>query len=257
MYFETHAHYNNKRFNEDRDELLATMHALGIDYCVTVGYDIRSSKVSIDLANKYDYIYATVGVHPHDVEQLTDNDIETLRQLAKEKKVVAIGEIGFDYYYEHSSKENQHRFFLAQLNLAKELDMPVVIHSRDASGDMLDMLKSVNLPTRNGKGAGVMHCFSESLDMAKKYVNMGYFLGISGVVTYNNAKKLVEVVENIPLESLFIETDCPYLAPVPNRGKRNDSLNLKYVVDVIAKIKGISHEEVAKITKNNAERFFF
>lgn len=203
------------------------------------------------MAEKYDYIYAAVGVHPHELYDMSSQTIDKLRKLSEHKKVVAIGEIGLDYYYDTHPREFQRFWFIQQLRLAEETGLPVVIHSREASQDTFDIIE------RSKVRRGSIHCYSGSAEMAKEYVKMGFHIGVGGVVTFPNAKKLVEVVEAIPLESILIETDCPYLSPVPNRGKRNDSRNLKYVVDKIAEIKGVTPEKVSEITKNNAMTLFF
>ena len=203
------------------------------------------------MADKYDYIYAAVGVHPHELYDMSSQTIDKLRKLSEHKKVIAIGEIGLDYYYDTHPREFQRFWFIQQLRLAEETGLPVVIHSREASQDTFDIIE------RSKVRRGSIHCYSGSAEMAKEYVKMGFHIGVGGVVTFSNAKKLVEVVEAIPLESILIETDCPYLSPVPNRGKRNDSRNLKYVVDKIAEIKGVTPEKVAEITKNNAMTLFF
>ena len=216
MYFESHAHYDDKRFREDREKLLELLPSCGIDHVVNIGCDLASSKESIRLAEKYDYIYASVGVHPHDVSEMTSQTIEELRRLAAHEKVVAIGEIGLDYYYDFSPRELQQFWFRQQLRLAESVNKPVIIHSRDASQETFDIIKSS--PIRRG----VIHCYSGAWQMAKDYVDMGFFIGVGGVVTFSNAKKLVEVVDKIPIEKILIETDSPYLAPNPNRGKRND-----------------------------------
>ncbi len=202
------------------------------------------------MADKYDYIYAAVGVHPHELYDMSSQTIDKLRKLSEHKKVVAIGEIGLDYYYDTHPREFQRFWFIQQLRLAEETGLPVVIHSREASQDTFDIIE------RSKVRRGSIHCYSGSAEMAKEYVKMGFHIGVGGVVTFPNAKKLVEVVEAIPLESILIETDCPYLSPVPNRGKRNDSRNLKHIVDKIAEIKGVTPEKVAEITKNNAETLF-
>jgi len=253
MFFESHAHYDSKKFS-DRDKILLSLD--NVSHVVNVGCDLGSSKTSIELSKKYSFVYATVGFHPHNVKDMTDSDLEKLGALSKEEKVVAIGEIGLDYHYDFSPRDVQKQRFAEQLELAKKVGLPVVIHSREASKDIFDTLKNAGLSKRDGKGAGVLHCFSESAEMAKEYVKLGYCLGIGGVITYNNAKQLVKVVEETPIESLLVETDCPYLSPVPNRGKLNDSMNLKYIVDKIAEIKNMSSEDVAKVTSDNAKRLF-
>lgn len=251
MYFESHAHYDDRRFEADRDELLSLLPSCGIDYIINSASNMKSSRSGVKLAEKYEYIYAAVGVHPHEIYKMTDKTIEELRRMAGHKKVVAIGEIGLDYYYDKNPREEQRVWFKKQLILAKELNIPVIIHARDASQECFDIIKE------SGVRDGVIHCYSGSEQMAVDYVEMGYYIGIGGVLTFSNAKKLVEVVEAIPLDKILIETDAPYLTPVPNRGQRNDSRNLEYVVKKIAEIKKISPEEVAIITKNNGKRLFF
>lgn len=251
-YFESHAHYDDKRFKEDREDLLRELlPACGVSHVINIGCDVKSSEMSVHMAEKYDYIYAAVGVHPHELYDMSSQTIDKLRKLSEHKKVVAIGEIGLDYYYDTHPREFQRFWFIQQLRLAEETGLPVVIHSREASQDTFDIIE------RSKVRRGSIHCYSGSAEMAKEYVKMGFHIGVGGVVTFPNAKKLVEVVEAIPLESILIETDCPYLSPAPNRGKRNDSRNLKYVVDKIAEIKGVTPEKVAEITKNNAETLFF
>lgn len=250
MYFDSHAHYDDERFDEDRVELLTKLPLEGVAYVVNAAASMESSHSSVELANTYEYIYAAVGVHPHEVESMTNKDIDTLRELTKKPKVVAIGEIGLDYYYDFSPRELQRQWFNAQLELTKELDLPVVIHSRDACQETFDMIKV------SGVKSGVIHCFSGSKELAKEYVKRGFHIGIGGALTFKNARKTVEVVETIPLEYILIETDCPYLTPVPHRGKRNDSSYLGHVVDKIAEIKNISAEEVANVTSNNAKKLF-
>ncbi len=250
-YFESHAHYDDRRFKQDREELLGELlPACGVSHIINIGCDVKSSEMSVRMADKYDYIYAAVGVHPHELYDMSSQTIDKLRKLSEHEKVVAIGEIGLDYHYDTHPREYQRFWFIQQLRLAEETGLPVVIHSREASQDTFDII------SRSKVRRGSIHCYSGSAEMAKEYVKMGFHIGIGGVVTFPNAKKLVEVVEAIPLESIVIETDCPYLSPAPNRGKRNDSSNLKYVVKKIAEIKGVTEEIVAEITKKNAESIF-
>lgn len=251
MYFESHAHYDDGRFKNDREEILNLLPSCGIDYVINVGCDMKSSRESIKMAEKYDYIYAAVGVHPHDAENMKESDLDEIRQMSNHKKVVAIGEIGLDFYYDNSPRDVQRYWFKRQLEIVKELNKPVIIHSRDASQETFDIIKE------SGVKKGVIHCYSGSAQMAMDYVKMGFYIGVGGVVTFSNAKKLVEVVEAIQLEQILIETDSPYLSPIPNRGKRNDSRNLQFVVKKIAKIKDIGPEKVANITKLNAKQLFF
>lgn len=252
MYFESHAHYDDKRFHEDREALLGSLlPAAGVDTVINIGCDIKSSETSIRLAEKYPYVYASVGVHPHEVGDMNSQSIEKLKKLSAHPKAVAIGEIGLDYYYDFNPRELQRFWFRQQLRLAEEVGMPVVIHSRDAAQETFEIIEASKVRK------GVIHCYSGALPMARDYVDMGFTIGIGGVVTFSNAKKLLEVVEGIPMERILIETDSPYLAPNPNRGKRNDSRNLKYVVEKIAEIKGISPESVAEASARNAKSLFF
>lgn len=250
MYFESHAHYDDERFDEDRDTLLASFPAEGIETVVNASSDIKSSKASVALSEKYPFFYAAVGVHPHEVENITEADIDELRELSKHPKVVAIGEIGLDYYYDLSPRDLQRHWFKRQLELADELKMPVIIHSRDAAQECFDIIKNSNV--RNG----VIHCYSGSAEMAEEYIKMGFYIGVGGSLTFKNNKKGVETVERIPIEKILIETDSPYLAPVPYRGKRNDSRLLKYVVERISQIKNIPENDICNITKNNAQNLF-
>jgi len=250
MYFDSHAHYDDERFEEDRESLLESLKEKGVDFVVNAAADMSSCYTSLALAEKYSFIYSSIGVHPHDVKDLTEADLAEMKQLAAHRKVVAIGEIGLDYYYDNSPREAQRTWFMKQLLLAKELDLPVIIHSRDASQETFDLI------VESGVKEGVIHCFSGSYELAKEYVKRGFYIGIGGSLTFKNARKTVEVVEGIELSKILIETDCPYLTPVPHRGKRNDSSYLKYVVQKIAEIKGISEDEVARISCQNAKLLF-
>lgn len=248
---DTHSHYNDEAFDEDRDELLAGLPGKGIDRIVNIAVDIESSKECIALADKYDYIYATVGVHPSNVHESEGDYIEQLKNLAKHDKVVAIAEIGLDYYWSTEYKEKQKEDFVSQLGLAKELGLTAVIHSRDAAKDSFDILKAYAKDLNI-----VMHCYSYSLEMAKEYLKLGFFFGIGGVATYKNASKLKEVIEYLPMESMVLETDCPYLSPVPFRGKRNESSYIPYIVNAISDIKAFSPEYVIEKTSENAHRLY-
>ncbi len=250
MIFDTHAHYDDEIFNEDRYSLIEEMHQNGICNIINVGADMASSKASIELAEKYDFIYAAVGVHPHDADNMTDKDIEILADYANLTKVVAIGEIGLDYHYDLSSRDNQKYWFEKQLKLAHRLDLPVIIHSREATQETFDIIKKSNVRK------GVIHAFSGSLEFAKLYTEMGFYIGVGGVVTFKNAKKLVEVVKNIDLNKILLETDAPYLSPVPVRGTRNNSQNIRYVAEKIGDIKQISPEIVVEKTRENANVVF-
>ena len=250
MYFDSHAHYDDERFDEDRETLIESLKEKGVDFVVNAAADMKSCHTSLQLAEKYPFIYSSVGVHPHDVKDLTETDIEEMRELAKHKKVVAIGEIGLDYYYDNSPREEQRIWFKRQLQLAKELNLPVIIHSREASQETFDIIME------SGVKEGVIHCFSGSYELAKEYVKKGFYIGVGGSLTFKNAKKTVKVVEGIGLEHIVIETDCPYLTPVPHRGERNDSSYLKFVVQKIAQIKGISEAEVKMVSSQNAKKLF-
>ncbi len=254
MIFDSHAHYNDEKFSEDRDLLLSSMRENGIGYIVNVGSDIHATADSIALAEAYDFIYAAAGVHPSDIACLDETTFAWLRDQLSHPKVVAVGEIGLDYYWdkEPEVRELQKVWFRRQLDLAREANLPVIIHSRDAAEDTLKMMKEAH-----AEGIpGVIHCFSYSKELAMEYVKMGYYIGIGGVVTFNNAKKLKEVAAVIPMEHMLLETDCPYLSPVPYRGKRNSSLYLPYVVEQIASLREMTAEEVIEITECNARRFY-
>ena len=252
MIFDTHAHDDDEAFDEDRDLLLSSLHEAGIDYVVNVAASMESCDTTLELIHRYEFMYGALGVHPSETVGLTEADMEFIKAHAPDEKVVAIGEIGLDYYWPEPDKEIQKKWFVRQLALAKEVKLPVIIHSRDASRDTLDILQQEYA----GKGEGIIHCYSYSVETAKDYLDMGFYFGIGGVVTFSNAKKLKETVEMIPLSSIVLETDCPYLSPVPNRGKRNSSRNLPYVVSAIAGLKGISEEEVIRTTEENAKRVF-
>ena len=252
MIFDTHAHYDDKQFDEDREALLASFKEQGIEFVVNVGADIATSKTTIELAKKYPFIYGAIGVHPNEVAELNEEKMQWLKDMTSLEKIVAIGEIGLDYYWKEPEPAIQKQWFERQLELAREVNLPVIIHSRDATKDTVDMMQAL----KAGYIGGVIHCYSYSKETAKTFLDMGYYFGIGGIVTFNNAKKLKEVVEYLPLESIVLETDCPYLAPVPNRGKRNSSLNLPYVVDEIARIKNIDQETVMNVTMQNAKNLY-
>ena len=258
MIFESHAHYDDRQFDVDRETLLENLPFQNVGVIVNVGSDIRSSKESITLAHQYDYIYAAIGVHPDEVDTMKEADMEELSHMAKEDKVVAIGEIGLDYFRKEGNayKSVQKEWFCRQLDLAKEIEKPVIIHSRDAAEDTIQILRDFRKENPQIENPGVIHCYSYSPELAKEYVAMGFYIGIGGVVTFKNAKKLVETVAQIPLERILVETDSPYLCPEPNRGKRNDSSQIRYVMDRIADIRGIAPEEVEKQTDMNARKMY-
>lgn len=252
MIFDTHAHYDDEQFDIDRDELLASMREAGVDHIVDVGASIETTRKALDLAHRYDFIYAAVGVHPSDVEELNEDNIELLREWSTDGRCVAIGEIGLDYHWPDPAPDVQKKWFKRQLQLAREVRLPVIIHSRDAASDTIDIMKEEHAE----EIGGVVHCFSYSKEIAKICVDMGFYIGVGGVITFKNGKKLKEVVEQTPIEHILLETDSPYLSPEPFRGKRNSSLNLPYVIEAIADIKGISKEEVIRRTSENAKRMY-
>ena len=252
MIFDTHAHYDDEAFDEDRDEVLTSLRKRGVGTVVNVGASMEGSRRSVSLSEEYEFVYSAVGVHPDEVGELREEDMEWMREQLQKPKVVAVGEIGLDYYWDKEGHDLQKKWFLRQLKLAKELKKPVIIHSREAAADTMELLKA----NYHGEMPMVMHCYSYSPEMAREYRKMRLYLGIGGVLTFKNAKKLKETVLESPMEYLLLETDCPYLAPVPNRGKRNDSGMLKYVVQELAALKGITPEEVIRITEENARRFY-
>lgn len=252
MIFDSHAHYDDEAFDEDRETLLSHMRENGVGYIVNVGASLRGAKASTELAALYPHVYAAVGVHPDHAGDLDEEKMEWLAGLCREPKTVAVGEIGLDYYWDKESHDLQKKWFVRQLALAKEAELPIVVHSREAAKDTFDIIKEEHA----GSTGGVIHCYSGSREMARDYLNLGYYIGVGGVVTFKNARVLKEVVEYVPLESILTETDCPYLAPVPFRGKRNHSGYISYVIEAIAAIKGISKEEVERVTCENAKRMY-
>ena len=251
MIFETHAHYDDEQFDMDREALLLSMPEQGVGTIVNVSATYASCQRVVDLVQKYPFMYAAVGIHPDEVGSLNEERFQQMKELCKQEKVVAVGEIGLDYYWDNESHDLQKEWFVRQLDLARELKLPVLIHSREAAADTMEIMKQY------GQGLkGVIHCFSYSKEMAVEYVKMGVYIGVGGVVTFKNARKLKETVEEIPLTSIVLETDCPYLAPVPYRGKRNNSAYIKYIAEEIAVIKGISYEEVVEQTEKNARDLY-
>lgn len=251
MIFETHAHYDDEQFDMDREALLLSMPEQGVGTIVNVSATYASCQRVVDLVQKYPFMYAAVGIHPDEVGSLNEERFQQMKELCKQEKVVAVGEIGLDYYWDNESHDLQKEWFVRQLDLARELKLPVLIHSREAAADTMEIMKQY------GQGLkGVIHCFSYSKEMAAEYVKMGFYIGVGGVVTFKNARKLKETVEEIPLTSIVLETDCPYLAPVPYRGKRNNSAYIKYIAEEIAVIKGISYEEVVEQTEKNARDLY-
>ena len=253
MIFETHAHYDDEAFEADREELLDSMQENGIDRIVNACASLESLKDTEALMEKYPFVYGAFGIHPDDADKMTEETLEEIRKLCKLPKAVAVGEIVLDYYWhkEEHEHEIQKKMFRAQMEIAREAQMPFMIHSREAAKDTLDIVKDC---MKGGMHGGIIHCFSYAKEMAREYLDMGLYLGIGGVVTFKNAKKLKEVVEYAPLDQIVLETDSPYLSPEPNRGKRNDSRNLVYVAREIARIKGVTEDEVIAVTEGNAER---
>ncbi len=252
MFFDSHAHLDDKRFDEDRQELIAGLRHKNVSYVINVGADLESSQDSIELADKYDFIFASVGVHPHYAETLKSDYLDRIVEMAKHPKVVAIGEIGLDYHYNFSDREIQKKRMIEQLELCQQLDLPVIIHNREAYGDIYQILKD----NKHLYKTGVIHCYSGSWEMAQRYMDLGFHIAIGGTVTFKNAKHPVEVATNIDLDRLLIETDCPYLAPHPERGKRNDPSLLCHIAGKIAQLRGMTVDEVADATHKNAEDLF-
>lgn len=252
MIFESHAHYDDEAFDEDRDILLQSMQEHGIEAVINVGASLKGVAATVRLMQKYPFVFGAVGVHPDEIGELDETQMIWIRSLCDMEKTVAIGEIGLDYYWNKENHAIQKKWFVRQMDLAKEVHLPIIVHSRDAAKDTLDIMKAEKAENLSG----VIHCYSYSREQAKEYMNMGYCLGIGGVVTFENAKRLKEVVKYAPLDYLLLETDCPYLAPVPHRGTRNTSLYLPYVAKEIARIKNVTYEEVVEVTNQNAKRLF-
>jgi len=248
---DTHAHYDDEAFDEDRDTLLREMKDAGVTAIVNAAASLKSTASTGRLVEQYPFVYGMAGVHPDEVGELNEETFSWLKKAAQKDKIIAIGEIGLDYYWDKEQHDQQKYWFVRQLQLARELGLPVVVHSREAAQDTLDIVKEYASDLICD-----IHCFSYGVEMAREYLNRGHYLGVGGVVTFKNGRKLKEVVEYMPLDRLLLETDCPYLAPVPYRGKRNSSLYLPHVVDAIAQIKGVSPEKVVEVTCDNAKRFY-
>lgn len=252
-YFDSHAHYNDKRYNEDRDALINNMYKAGVTMIVNAGNDLETSKESIKLAEKHKHFYATCGIHPSDIKGIDlEKELKEIEDLCKHEKVVAVGEIGLDYYWDKDNKEVQKSAFIKQIELANKLNLPIVIHSRDAYQDTIDVLKNIV----NSKNGGIFHCCQLNQELIKEALNLGFNVSFGGPITFKNSKNAEAIINMIPLERLQIETDAPYLSPEPLRGTRNDSSNLKYVVEKIAEFKNIPAEVVAKTTYENAKKLF-
>lgn len=248
MIFDSHAHYDDDAFQEDRADVIKGLKERGVDHVVNVSSSLETVKTSLALAAEYPQIYVAVGVHPNETEPLNEENFAWLQQQCRQPKVVAAGEIGLDYYWDEPERDVQKKWFIRQLAMAKEEKLPVIIHSRDAAQDTLEIMKQEHAEQLGG----VIHCFSYSVEMAREYLNMGFYIGIGGVLTFKNAKKLKEVAAYVPLDRIVIETDCPYLAPVPFRGKRNDSGYLQYVVEELAAMKKVNPQQIIDITEENA-----
>lgn len=252
MIFDSHAHYDDHAYDGDREEILPALARDGVGTVVNVGASLEGTRRTVELIRKYPFMYGAAGVHPDEVGELNEETFAWLREQCLQKKIVAVGETGLDYYWDKESHGVQKKWFVRQLKLAKELSLPVIVHSREAAADTMEILKQEYSP----QTPAVIHCYSYSPELAREYVKMGYYLGIGGVVTFKNAKKLKEVVLETPLERILLETDCPYLAPEPYRGKRNDSRNLTYVAKAVADIKGLTPEAVIEATEKNAGTFY-
>ncbi len=256
-FFDSHSHYNDEKFDEDREQIINDTYNAGITKFVCAGYNIKSSLDSLELSKKYDFIYSICGISPNDIPQTEQelwkslDEITKIVQNNKSKKLVAIGEIGLDYYWNKENKELQEQAFIKQIELANKLELPIVIHSRDASVDTINIIEENKV-----NKAGIFHCCQQNQEMIKNALRLGYYISLAGPVTFKNAKNSADIIQMIPMDKLLIETDSPYLAPEPNRGKRNDCRNVKYVAQRIADVKGITLEEVAKATYENAMRIF-
>lgn len=247
--FDTHAHYDDSRFDEDRDELLSSLCSKGVTNIINCGCDYKSCLTTLELAEKYDFVYAALGVHAHEAEEATEEDFRKIKELYSHKKVVAVGEIGLDYHYDFSPREKQTEVFERQIILAKELNLPIIVHDRESHEDTMKLLKKY-------RPKGVVHCFSGSVEMAKEIVKLGMYIGLGGAVTFKNARKPLEVAEYLPIEFLLLETDAPYMTPVPFRGQRCDSSHIAYTAEKIAEVKGMDVQELIDKCNENSRRLF-
>lgn len=256
-FFDSHSHYNDEKFDEDREEIIKDTYESGVTKFVCAGYNIESSLFSLELSKKYDFIYSICGISPNDIPQSEEElwkDIAKITKIVKEnksKKLVAIGEIGLDYYWNKENKELQKEAFEKQIDLANELELPIVIHSRDASVDIIKMIRNHKV-----NKAGIFHCCQPNQEMVRQALELGYYISFAGPITFKNSRNAPDVIKMVPLDRILIETDSPYLTPEPNRGKRNDCRNVKYVAQKIAELKNVPIEEIAKITYDNAKRIF-
>lgn len=250
--FDSHAHYNDEKFEEDREETIKNIYDSGVTKIVNAGYSLESSEKAIEIAKKHEFVYATVGVSPNDIEDLDENYIKKIEKMAQNKKVVAIGEIGLDYYWNKENKEEQKKVFIKQIELANKLELPIVIHTREAVCDTIDILK--NQIECNKKG--VFHCCPLNPELIKEALKLEFYISFAGPVTFKNSKNAAQVIEMVPIDKMLIETDSPYLSPEPVRGTRNDSRNVKYIAQKIADVKGLNIEQVAMQTYKNSEKIF-
>ncbi len=253
-YFDSHAHYDDSKFDEDRDSVISKLYNEGVTKIISAGYSLNSSKYALSLAKKYDFIYATCGISPNDIPEKEEEfmlQLEEIKKISLDSKCVAIGEIGLDYYWNKENKEYQKKAFIEQMNMANDLNLPIVIHSRDAVSDTLEILKKYNVNRK-----GVFHCCMLNRELIKEALKLEFYISFAGPVTFKNSKNASEIIKMVPDDRFFIETDSPYLSPEPNRGKRNDSRNLKYIAQKIAFEKGKSIEEIAKLSYENTMRFF-
>lgn len=254
-FFDSHSHYNDEKFDEIREQIIEDTYKSGVTKFICAGYDVQSSKKAIEISKKYEFIYSICGISPNDIPQSEEELWKTIDEISKivqqNKKIVAIGEIGLDYYWNKENKELQKKAFIKQIELANKLELPIVIHSRDASVDTIDIIKN-NIVNKRG----IFHCCQLNQEMVKQAINLGYYISFAGPITFKNSKNAKEVVDLVPMDKILIETDSPYLSPEPNRGKRNDSRNVKYVAEKIAEFKNMSLEEIARITYENAMKIF-
>ena len=251
-FIDSHAHLDDKRFDTDRDELINSLSDNGIEAVLNPGADLKSSKNALFLAEKYPFIYAAVGCHPHDTKYMNDDTMNKFKEMAKSNKVIAIGEIGLDYYYDNSDRDTQKKWFREQIRLAKELDLPYIVHDRDAHEDILNIMKEEHYDGARG----ILHCYSGSVELSREFIKLGFYISLAGPVTFAKARVSKLVAKEIPFDKLLIETDSPYLTPEPFRGKRNEPKYVRYVAEEIAKIRNVSIDEVAEKTKKNFKTLF-
>jgi TatD DNase family protein len=252
MLFDSHAHYDDEKFKDDRYKVIENVHRGGVSYILNASTNLASAIDCIAFAQEFEYVYAAVGIHPHNAEEVNNNSMVALADFAGDKKVVAIGEIGLDYFYNNSPKEIQKHWFARQINLAVELNLPIIVHDRDAHEDTMKIIENEKAESVGG----VFHCYSGSVEMAKELLKKNFYISIGGSVTFKNAKRIIDVVKFVSLDRILIETDCPYMTPEPFRGKRNDSGYIRLVAEKIAEIRGKDFEEIASITTENAKRLF-